>query len=222
MCMICLTHLYDMSHTCVRHVSHMCVSCLTHVCVMSHTCVCHVSHMCASCLTHVCVMSHTCVCHVSHMCMTCQTHVCQVSHMSITCLTHEYDMAYDLKLSISGLQMQGSIWFSHCKTPQHTATHCNTLQHTATPAMGIINFRLPVARVCLIFDDVAERPIWVDCRHSLPDSLSHVTHVNTNEFVKCRRLLEFVKHTYECVTDCRHLLPDSLSHVTYVNTNKFV
>ena len=67
----------------------MCVLWLTHVCAMSHSCVCHDSFIWVPWLVHVCAMTHWYVLRCLYMCVMTHSCVCAMIHIwgsSLSCV----------------------------------------------------------------------------------------------------------------------------------------
>jgi len=146
----CLTHMCDVSHTCVM--SHTHVWCLTHMCdvtrVTSMCDVTHFTHMCVWCHTfhpYVCVMSHVspiCVCDVTRF-----THICVwniyvkrvTSHMwhhtvSLLVMSHVSHMC--VVSHVSHICVVSHCWYKECESRHtyvwqkiHTLTHMCGVTH---------------------------------------------------------------------------------------------
>jgi len=87
----CHIHWRIMSHTWMRHVTHMNESfthinesCHTYERVMSHIWMSHVTHMNASCHIHEWLMSYMWTMHVTRMNVSCHTYECVMSHIGIS------------------------------------------------------------------------------------------------------------------------------------------
>jgi len=86
-----------MPQSCVWHDSFVCVTCLSHVCDMTHSYVWHASVMCVTWLIIAIHrealdagdMTPACVRHDSCMCATWLIHVCHMHHSYVWCLWHD-------------------------------------------------------------------------------------------------------------------------------------
>jgi len=77
-----LIHVWDMTHSCVRHDSFMCETWL-HMCYMTNSCVWHNSFMCETWL-----VVHEPSSNVTWVMS--RTQISQVTHLNTSCRTHEY------------------------------------------------------------------------------------------------------------------------------------
>ena len=86
----CVCHTYEcvMSHTWMRHGTHMNASRHTYACVTAHIWMRRVTHMNASRHTYECVMPHMWMSHATHMNESCHTFKWVMSHIWMRHATH--------------------------------------------------------------------------------------------------------------------------------------
>jgi len=156
-----LIHVWDTTHSCLRHNSFMSVTWLIRVCGMAYLCLWRDSFMSVTWLMHVCDTTRPCLWHDSFMFVSWLIHVCDM----MSCLWHDSLMVWHDPCMIcwwwrhsisdaphyeadegytccSVLQCVAVCWsvlqcvavccsVTHCNTLQLTASHWNTFQHTA-------------------------------------------------------------------------------------------
>jgi len=85
-CVTCLIHMCDMTHSYVWHDSFMCATWPIRTCDMTHSYVWHDSFTCVTWPIHTCDANHPFVCHDSSIRATWPIHVCDMTH---SCVWHD-------------------------------------------------------------------------------------------------------------------------------------
>ena len=116
-----LTHMCDMTHSPVWHVSFICVAWLIHICDMTHLYMWHDSFICVPWLIHMRDMTHSYVWHDSFTCVTWHTHMRDMTYAYVwyhafTCVTWLIHMRvmYESGMYESHMRvLYQSVWISH-------------------------------------------------------------------------------------------------------------
>jgi len=121
MCVTWVLHMWDMK------LPRICVTCLAHMCDMTHSYVWHDSFICVTWLIHMCDMTHLYVWHDSLICVTWHVHVCDTTHsyawhasfIFVAWPIHIYDMIHSYVRRDSCMYVT---WLIHTNDMTHPYT----------------------------------------------------------------------------------------------------